>query len=76
MPIEIVKVQRPIMAKDSNQPWLVYDKARSHVETKPSKAIGSDLRKAMGDDHKAYFHGAWSSTGGWELSERVEDQSW
>ena len=76
MPVEIVKVQRPISTNDPRAPWLIYDKDRKHVEQKPSAAIRKDIRKAMGSDFKGYFKGAWSSVVGWGLSVRVEDQDW
>ena len=76
MPSEIVKVQRPITSTEAGAPWLIYDKARKRVEQKPSATIGNDVRKAMGADYKAFFQGTWSAKGVWELSDRVDDQSW
>ncbi len=70
---EIVKVQRPILTTDPNAPWLIYDEARKHVTEVPEAVIPAYVKKAMGDDFKAYFVGAWSSIVGWGLSERVSD---
>ena len=76
MPVEIVKVQRPIFTNDPNEPWLIYDRWHQHIESKLPHRIREDTRKAMGSDFKGYFKGAWSSVVGWGLSERVEDQNW
>ena len=76
MPVEIVKVQRPMMTTDPTTPWLIYDKARKHQVTIPDAVIPKHVKDAMGDDFKAYFKGAWSSIVGWGLSERVKAQNW
>jgi hypothetical protein len=73
---EIVKVQRPVVSSDSHSPWLIYDKSRKHVESKPDLVIPKHVRDAMKNDFKAYFRGAWSSIVGWGLGERVPDQGW
>ena len=76
MPVEIVKVQRPIMSNDPDDPWLIYDKARKHMTQVPARAIQQSIKSAMGQDYKAFFKGAWSSIVGWGLSERVAHQDW
>ena len=76
MPVEIVKVQRPIVSNDPDDPWLIYDKARKHECEVPDAAIPKHVRKAMGSDFKAYFKGTWSSIVGWGLSVRVNAQDW
>lgn len=73
---ETVKVQRPISTNDPAAPWLIYDRARKHAVSVPAKVIPAHVVKAMGDDYKAFFVGAWSSIVGWGLSERVKDPGW
>jgi hypothetical protein len=72
MPLEIVKVQVPLVGGNSNE-CLVYDKARKHMSTQP---LLSEVRKALKGDPKGYFKAAWSSIVGWGISERVPDQNW
>ena len=76
MGVEIVKVQRPIMTNDDQQPWLIYDRKRKHRTIVPAGAIPAHVKKALGGDFKGYFTGAWSSVVGWGLSDRVADQDW
>jgi hypothetical protein len=71
MPIEIVKVQVPLVGDTSM--CLVYDKARKHMVQQP---LLRDVEKQLNGDAKGYFKGAWSSIVGWGLSERVADQDW
>ena len=72
MPTEFVKVQRPIVSSISaeGEPWLIYDRARKHVQQLPSNLVPRHVREAMGSSYKAYFRGAWSSIVGWGLSNR------
>ena len=73
---QTVKVQRPIMTNDAAAPWLIYDRERKHEESVPGHLIPSHVRKAMGDDFKAYFRGAWWPALGWSLGRRVESEDW
>lgn len=73
---EIVKVQRPSTTNDPAAPWLIYDKAERHIESRPGNLVRQAIKDAMGDDYKAYFVGAWSSVVGWGLSKRVKNQNW
>lgn len=73
---ETVKVQRPIVSNDPRNPWLIYNKERSHVTEVPDAAIPTYVKAAMRGDMKAYFIGAWSSIVGWGLSKRVKDEDW
>jgi hypothetical protein len=70
---QIVKVQRPIMTNDPDQPWLMYDRERKHVTEVPDAIVPAYVKTAMREDYKAYFVGAWSSIVGWGLTERVSD---
>jgi hypothetical protein len=76
MPTEIVKVQRPVKTNDPTEPWLIYDRRRNHEVMVPAAAIPEHVKKALGDDFKGYFTGAWSSVVGWGLSARVAAQEW
>jgi hypothetical protein len=76
MPIEIVKVQRPVAQSPGEPVWLIYDKSRRHEVMLPERAILQSVKKAMGNDLKAHFKAAWSSVVGWGISERVPNQDW
>jgi hypothetical protein len=71
---ETVKVQRPLFPPDG--PWLIYGRNHKHSREVPHFLIPDYVKKAMGDDKKAYFVGAWSSIVGWGLSSRVKDEDW
>lgn len=49
----IVKVQIPVVTNDPNAMALVYNEDRSFDVFMP---ITKDLKKAMGDNKKQYFH--------------------
>jgi hypothetical protein len=72
----IVKVQRPISTNDPSVPWLIYDRARTHMEHRPESDINPYVKKSMGEDFKAFFRATWFSVTGWALSERVKGQNW
>jgi len=76
MRIEIVKVQRPIMTTDVAEPWLIYAKGRSRVETRLGAQIEPRVKKAMKGSFKAYFEGIHMTASGWAFGKRVKDQEW
>jgi hypothetical protein len=69
---EIVKVQRPL-AGGRPGIFLVYAEGRKKMQEQP---IPPAAKKALGSDAKGYFNAYWSSTVGWAVNERVEDQDW
>ena len=71
MPVEIVKVQVPIIGDKSQV--LIYDRGRKHMVHQP---LTNDVKARLKGDLKGYFKGAWSSIVGWGISERVPDQDW
>lgn len=74
---EVVKVQRPMMTNGQGVPkWLIYDRAKKHMTQVPEIIIPAHVKAAMGGDFKAYFNGAWSSSVGWGLSNRVKAEDW
>jgi len=72
----IVKVQVPLA---SNQPirgmehGLVYAEGRKNMVEQP---LPPPVVKALEGDAKGYFEAVWSSTVGWAIGKRVEDQLW
>jgi len=76
MQMEIVKVQRPIMTTDAAEPWLIYAKGRSRVETRLGVLIEPRVQKAMKGSFKAYFEGIHVPSRGWALGKRVKDREW
>lgn len=76
MPVQIVKVQKPLFSTESSPPWLISDRWGRHVTEVPAAAIPQHVKAAMSTTHRAYFNGAWSSVVGWGLSDQVEEQDW
>jgi hypothetical protein len=76
MTSEIIKVQRPLSSSHPSTPWLIYDKDYKHIERKPDKLIGVDVKAAIGTDAKGYFNGVWATGAGWTINERVKGQDW
>jgi len=72
----IVKVQVPLA---SNQPirgmehGLVYAEGRKNMV---EQLLPRDVTKALNGDFKGYFEAFWSSTVGWAIGKRVEEQPW
>jgi hypothetical protein len=45
---EIIKVQRPLSSNELGDPWLLYDKNRSHVEQRTEGYISEQVKAALG----------------------------
>lgn len=68
----IVKVQRSLFPPDAD--CLVYNKTRTIMGQFP---VEDDIRAAMGDDLKAYFHAKYRKHDGKvELLQRAPEQDW
>lgn len=72
--MSIMKLQRPIIPV--NGPWLIYNEGRTHEGPIPDDEIGADVREAMGDDLKGYFHGKLLPDGRFEIKKRIPNQDW
>jgi hypothetical protein len=57
--MNMTDIQRPLSSNDLGDPWLLYDKNRSHVEQRTEGFINEQLKAAMGDAPKGYFQAEW-----------------
>lgn len=73
----IVKVQRPVYSSDPNMPWLVYDQLRSREVQIKDKDIPTHVKKAMGNDLKAFFKARWDTEKDtWNILGKTNWRSW
>jgi hypothetical protein len=73
LPIEIVKIQRPLASNEKGTPpLLVYDEKRRYVEQHDQ---APRIMRQLGADTKGYFK-AVRAEGKWCIGERVEDKTW
>lgn len=74
----IIKVQRPVISSDREQPWLLYDEDRSHSVMISGDKVPKAWIKLMGSDYKMYCQAEWFSIpeGHWEIYRKVARQEW
>lgn len=71
---EIVKVQAPLNA--GNTQYMIYARGKTNMQLVGVSHMPAWVLVSIGDRPKAYFKAEWSGGHGWDIIERVGDQSW